>query len=88
MHKTSSNNLRLWGITKFKGIQKYTPYKIILGIISHRGPKANSRSSKKNTNKRIDRKTIIQTVFIHPIYEHIRQSQQKGYIQHIRQTRR
>ena len=38
-----------------RNIQKHTSYKIILGIIFHRGPKTSGRDSEKNINKRKDR---------------------------------
>ena len=55
MHKTSSYTFRVWGTTDFRSIQKHTPHKIILGIVSHRRLKTSSRDSKKNNNKRKDR---------------------------------
>ena len=55
MHKTGSYTFRLWRTTKFRGIQKHTSYKIILGIISYGWFKTSSRNSKKNTNERKDR---------------------------------
>ena len=61
MHKTSSYTFRLWGTTTLRSIQKHTPYRIILGTISYRWFKASSRNSKKNTNKRKDRKLAGQS---------------------------
>ena len=85
MHKTSTYTFRIWGTTNFGSIQEHTSYKIVLGIISHRGLKTSSRNYKKNIDWR---KIDSQTILIHPIYECKRQLQQKGYIWYIRWTRR
>ena len=55
-HKTGSYTLRLWRTTNFRGIQKHTSYKIILGIISYRWFKASGRNRKRILTKvKIDR---------------------------------
>ena len=43
------------GTTYLRSIQKYTSYKIILGIIPHRRLKASGGNSKKNIIERRDR---------------------------------
>ena len=62
MHKTCSYTFRLWGTTDFRSIQKHTPHKTVLGILSHRRPKTSGRESKKIlTKEKIDRQLAGQS---------------------------
>ena len=87
MYKTSSHTYRLWGTTNIRSVEEHTLYKIILGIIPHRRPKARSRDSEK-ISRRENRWAISWIVFLYSIYECKRQLQQMGYNGHIRQTKR